>query len=153
MSTPTPSPPLASAAGNEPFVYSTNPQAVRTRIRRAAKRDANAALPSSLECRNSDSVASNSDAPSGIVRQKRKRPEDYVQSESAILQRARYDNMTPEERSKNLERQRVRNDVVRACKHVEHQQDSEDLEDLEYVGDDEQQNLSVDEGAHATQDR
>jgi hypothetical protein len=61
--------------------------------------------------------------------------------------------MTPEERSKNLERQRVRNDVVRARKRVEHQQDSEDLEDLEYVGDDEQQNLSVDEGAHATQDR
>jgi hypothetical protein len=61
--------------------------------------------------------------------------------------------MTPEERSKNLERQRVRNDVVRACKRVEHQQDSEDLEDLEYVGDDGQQNLSVDEGAHATQDR
>lgn len=141
MSTPTP-PPSRLAAEKEPFVYSQNPQAVKTRLRRTANKEAKAALPGLLECRNSDSVTSNSDASSGTIRKKRKRPEDYAQTPNAIAQRARHDNMAPEVRKKMLKRQTDYYAITHAPKSTESEE-----------GDAEQQRLSVDDEGRVIQEQ
>jgi hypothetical protein len=134
-----PAPPSTSAAAKQPFEYSQTPDAIRLRKYRAAEKETEAALLRSPECHNS--VASNSDAQSKIVRQKRKRSEDYSQSRSAVAHRERQDKMTVEEREKMLKSQ---GDYY-AITHPK-----ENQEGFEGLGDAEQQN---DEEARTTQDR